>query len=136
MRKRRRTILVVDDEHDVLEMIELGLGLDGYRVLSAETGEQAIEAVARHQVDLVISDLRMPGMGGIETIARLREIAPHVPVIVVTGYPAPGALSTSRCPACAATASRASDRPSPVPCPSGLVVKNGSKIRASASAAM
>ncbi len=92
MRKRRRTILVVDDEHDVLEMIELGLGLDGYRVLSAETGEQAIEAVARHQVDLVISDLRMPGMGGIETIARLREIAPHVPVIVVTGYLAPGAI--------------------------------------------
>ena len=90
--KRRGTILVVDDEHDVLEMIEIGLGLDGYRVLSAESGEQAIEAVTHHQIDLVISDLRMPGMDGVEAIARMREIAPHIPVIVVTGYLAPGAI--------------------------------------------
>ncbi|HKE16190.1 MAG TPA: response regulator [Kofleriaceae bacterium] len=84
--RERGTILVVDDERDVLEMIEAGLGLDGYRVLLADSGEQAIDLVAHHRIDLVISDLRMPGMNGVETIARLRQLAPRVPVIVVTGY--------------------------------------------------
>ena len=92
MRKQRSTILVVDDEHDVLEMIEVGLGLDGYRVLLAESGEKAVEVAARNQVDLVISDLKMPGMNGVETISRLRELVPHVPVIVVTGYLAPSTI--------------------------------------------
>jgi CheY-like chemotaxis protein len=86
------TILVVDDEVDVLEMIEVGLGLDGYEVILADSGERAVELVTRRPVDLVISDLRMPGMNGVETIARLRELAPAVPVIVVTGYLAPGAV--------------------------------------------
>ncbi|HTE55031.1 MAG TPA: response regulator [Kofleriaceae bacterium] len=92
MARPRGTILVVDDEVDVLEMIEVGLGLDGYRVLLADSGEKAIEVITRSRVDLVISDLRMPGMNGVQTIARLREKAPRVPVIVVTGYLAPGTL--------------------------------------------
>lgn len=92
MVKRGGTILVVDDEVDVLEMIQVGLGLDGYEVILAESGEKAVEVVASQSVDLVISDLRMPGMNGVETIARLRELAPAVPVIVVTGYLAQGAL--------------------------------------------
>lgn len=92
MGKQRNTILVVDDEHDVLEMIEVGLGLDGYRVLLAESGEEAVAVLSRHQVDLVISDFRMPGMNGVETIARLRELAPRIPVIVVTGYLAPATV--------------------------------------------
>lgn len=92
MAKHGGTILVVDDEVDVLEMIEVGLGLDGYEVILAESGEKAVEVAASHPVDLVISDLRMPGMNGVETISRLRQLAPAVPVIVVTGYVAPGAL--------------------------------------------
>lgn len=96
MRTRRRTILVVDDERDVLDMIEVGLGLDGYDVLLAESGERALELIAGHPIDLVISDLRMPGMNGVETIVRLREIAPRLPVIVVTGYLPPDAVDRCR----------------------------------------
>ena len=96
MPKRNGTILVVDDEHDVLEMIEVGLGLDGYRVLLAGSGEQAIELLETRSIDLVISDLRMPGTNGFETISRLRELSPHLPVIVVTGYLAPDAIATCR----------------------------------------
>lgn len=96
MRTRRRTILVVDDERDVLDMIEVGLGLDGYDVVLAESGERALELIAGNPIDLVISDLRMPGMNGVETIVRLREIAPRVPVIVVTGFVPPDVVDRCR----------------------------------------
>ena len=89
---RTGTILVVDDESDVREMIEVGLSLDGHQVLSVESGEKAVEVIRQHHVDLVISDFKMPGMSGVETISELRRIAPHVPVIVVTGYLAPGTV--------------------------------------------
>jgi CheY-like chemotaxis protein len=96
MRQSPGTILVVDDERDVLEMIEVGLGLDGYGVLLAQSGEQAIDLVARQRVDLVISDLKMPGMNGVDTICHLRELAPRIPVIVVTGFLPPGVIDRCR----------------------------------------
>lgn len=89
---RTGTILVVDDESDVREMIEVGLSLDGHRVLSVESGEKAIELMRHQHVDLVISDFKMPGMSGVETISELRRLAPNLPVIVVTGYLAPGTV--------------------------------------------
>jgi CheY-like chemotaxis protein len=81
-----RTILVVDDEVDVLEMIEAGLRSAGYQIVLADSGERAIEMFERHHPDLVICDIRMPGMDGITTITRLREQDPALPVVVLTGY--------------------------------------------------
>jgi len=89
---RTGTILVVDDEVDVLEMIEVGLTSRGYELLLAQSGERALEVFDRQRPDLVICDLKMPGMGGIATITRLRELAPELPVIVLSGYLGPGAL--------------------------------------------
>src|SRR5215470_16769301 len=80
------TILVVDDEVDVLEMIEMGLRSAGYEVLLADSGELAIEIFERQRPDLVICDIRMPGMDGITTITRLREQDPRLPVVVLTGH--------------------------------------------------
>ncbi|TMQ03211.1 MAG: response regulator [Deltaproteobacteria bacterium] len=81
-----RTILVVDDEVDVLEMIETGLRAAGYRIYLADSGERAIELFERHPADLVICDIRMPGMDGITVITRLREHDPDLPVVVLTGH--------------------------------------------------
>jgi CheY-like chemotaxis protein len=86
------TILVVDDEFDIREMIETGLELDGYRVLTVDGGEQAIAVFVSQSVDLVISDIKMPSMDGVEMLARLRELAPMLPVIVASGYLAPETL--------------------------------------------
>lgn len=78
--------MVVDDEVDVLEMIELGLRSVGYHMLTADSGERAIELFQRHPADLVICDIKMPRMNGITTIERLREHAPGLPIVVLTGY--------------------------------------------------
>jgi CheY-like chemotaxis protein len=89
MSEPRGTILVVDDEIDVLEMIELGLRSAGYQMLTADSGERAIEIFGEQRPDLVICDIKMPKMNGIATIARLREQDPGLPVVVLTGYLGP-----------------------------------------------
>ena len=82
----RATVLVIDDELDIREMLALGLSLMGYEVLTADGGERALEIVSRHAVDLIVSDLKMPGMDGIEVIAALRRQAPEAVIVVATGY--------------------------------------------------
>lgn len=89
MAEPRGTILVVDDEVDVLEMIELGLRSAGYNLLTADSGERALELFEQHRADLVICDLKMPRMNGIATISRLREQAPGLPIVMLTGYLTP-----------------------------------------------
>lgn len=86
MAEARGTILVVDDEVDVLEMIELGLRSAGYNMLTADSGERAIELFGQHRADLVICDLKMPRIDGIATISRLREQAPGLPIVMLTGF--------------------------------------------------
>lgn len=84
------TILVVDDEEQVREIMVRSLKSCGYRVHAAENGEVAIELYTQHgkEINLVILDMVMPGMGGRETFAKLREIDPAVSVLLVTGYTA------------------------------------------------
>src|SRR5579884_2110539 len=82
----RVTVLVIDDEADVREMIEIGLTLSGYEVLTAQSGPQAISIAKARPVDAVVSDLKMPGMDGAETIVALQHIAPNAVYILCTGY--------------------------------------------------
>src|SRR6188474_1945650 len=81
-------ILVVDDEKPVREAMALLLKQEGYRVVVAECGHTAVSAIEAFTFDLVIVDIFMPGMNGIETIDILRQDAPDVPIIVMSGYPA------------------------------------------------
>ena len=81
-------ILVVDDERPVREAMALLLKQEGYRVVAAECGHTAVSAIEAFTFDLVIVDIFMPGMTGLETIDILRRDAPEVPVIVMSGYPA------------------------------------------------
>jgi DNA-binding response OmpR family regulator len=77
-------ILIVDDEQSVREVLCEYFSEQGYTVEMAGGGEDAVRLVERSAPDLVLLDVRMQGMNGIETLRRLREIAPRVSVIMVT----------------------------------------------------
>lgn len=80
------TILVVDDEQGMRELLTVLLEHQGYRVITASDGEQALELIAHQSPDLVISDVRMPKMDGIGLLTGIRKTDPHLPVIMVTAY--------------------------------------------------
>lgn len=92
MAQERGKILVVDDEIDVREMIATGLALDGYEVRTAQGGADALEQLRAEAVSILITDFKMPGMNGVEMVTRIREIAPDIPVIIVTGYLTPSTV--------------------------------------------
>ena len=78
-----RLILVVDDEPRMIRFIRMNLELEGYQVIEARNGLQALEQVRQHLPDLVIMDVMMPEMDGFEALHMLREIS-TVPVILLT----------------------------------------------------
>jgi DNA-binding NtrC family response regulator len=80
------TILIVDDEKNIREGLGRSLEMDGYTVLLAEDGKQGWNLVNEEQVDLVIADLRMPGMSGGDLLKRISSSYPTIPVIILTGH--------------------------------------------------
>lgn len=79
-------ILVVDDEDSLRRVTQVKLQQAGYTVETAASGERAIEQLARRPFELVLTDLRMPGMSGIDLLKRVREDYPETVVIVVTAF--------------------------------------------------
>ncbi|HQV64195.1 MAG TPA: response regulator transcription factor [Anaerolineales bacterium] len=82
----KSNILVVDDEPVARQSLSDILKLEGYLVTSAPNGQAAVEYVRTHPVDLMIVDLRMPGMDGLEVVQVLNQIAPDTEVILLTAY--------------------------------------------------
>ena len=80
---KRYLILVVDDETRIARMIRMNLEHDGYEVIEANSGQQALDMVRSRMPNLVILDVMMPGLDGYETLQILREIS-QVPVIMLT----------------------------------------------------
>ncbi|HEX9288434.1 MAG TPA: response regulator [Anaeromyxobacteraceae bacterium] len=79
-------VLLVEDDEDNRELMAEVLESAGYQVVTAGTGAEGLRALAESSVDVVVTDVGMPGMGGLEVARAAKEIAPRVPVIVVTGY--------------------------------------------------
>jgi two-component system, NtrC family, nitrogen regulation response regulator NtrX len=79
-------ILITDDEKSIRNILRDILEFEKYRVLEAENGEEAIDIVNREQVDLVILDIKMKGMDGLEVLSRLKEKLPELPVIMISGH--------------------------------------------------
>lgn len=77
------TILIVEDEEGIRELIHLFLAKKGYKVLDAEDGFQAIDVVAREKVDLILLDIEMPGMNGMETCKQIRQLS-KTPILFVS----------------------------------------------------
>ncbi|MHB8809234.1 MAG: sigma-54-dependent transcriptional regulator, partial [Desulfobulbaceae bacterium] len=82
-------ILIVDDEPSMREFLRILLEKDGHAVHTAATGTAAIDLVTSHDFDLIISDIRMPGMNGLELLAETKKRRPELPVIMITAYASP-----------------------------------------------
>jgi two-component system, OmpR family, KDP operon response regulator KdpE len=77
-------VLVVDDEPAILRFLRAGLGSQRYLVIEAENGQSALDAVRQHKADLVVLDLGLPDIDGLEVIRRIRESGTTLPIIVLS----------------------------------------------------
>jgi two-component system response regulator HydG len=80
------TVLVVDDERENLEALERIFARDGFRVLTADGGRRALDVCRQHRVHVVVTDLMMPGMSGIDLLKALETVAPDAEVVLMTAY--------------------------------------------------
>ncbi len=81
-----RTILIVDDESSILKSLNGILTDEGFEVIGAKTGEEALEKIEADSPDLVLLDIWMPGMDGIETLVKIKESQPGLQVIMMSGH--------------------------------------------------
>jgi DNA-binding NtrC family response regulator len=86
MAKADQVILVVDDEAGLREALSRLFEDEGYSVLCAEGGKEALEKLQQTHIDLILTDMRMPEMSGIELLKKVRETHKDVGVIILTGY--------------------------------------------------
>jgi DNA-binding NtrC family response regulator len=79
-------VLVVDDEKDFVEMLSLRLKEEGEKVTPVYSGKECLETLEEKEIDVVILDIKMPGMDGIETLREIKKRFPLVEVIMLTGH--------------------------------------------------
>jgi len=79
-------ILLIDDETDYSETMGFWLMANGYKVSIASSGMEGLESIEKSKPDIVFLDMQMPGMDGIETLKKIKERWPDLPVIMVTAY--------------------------------------------------
>ena len=84
--RQQHRILVVDDEASQRELLEMVLSEEGYDVTTASGGEEAVQKVRERFYNLVIMDLKMAGMGGLEALREIKSLSPTVQVLIVTAY--------------------------------------------------
>jgi CheY-like chemotaxis protein len=82
----RTRILIVDDEPDIRESLSRHLRFCGYAVETAANGREALEKLERQKIDIVVSDLMMPEMDGIELLRQVRREYPMIHMIMITGF--------------------------------------------------
>ncbi len=80
------TLLIIDDEKNIREGLAANFELEGYNVKLAENGKQGLDLISKGDIDLVITDLRMPGITGEEVLRKVSSESPGIPVIVLTGH--------------------------------------------------
>ena len=79
-------ILVIDDEESIRKLLNLSLAHKGYEVLTADDGEKGVEIFQRESPPIILTDIKMPGMDGVEVLRRIKQINPEAEVIVITGH--------------------------------------------------
>ncbi len=82
----KKTILLVDDEADIREVLEITLSDMGYHILTANNGEDALSLFVTQRPEIVLTDIKMPGMDGIELLQRIKRENPDAEVIMITGH--------------------------------------------------
>ncbi len=91
----QHTVLFVDDEENILHSLRRLLRKEGYRILTATSGADGLEMLKKHDVHLVVTDQRMPGMSGTEFLAKVKENYPEIIRIVLSGYTEVDAITES-----------------------------------------
>jgi DNA-binding response OmpR family regulator len=92
--KKPVRILVVDDDHDLLEMIQEALEIEGYNVTLSDNGREALERLTQDKPDLVLLDIKLPGTDGYQVLQQIRATS-TVPVIMLTAVQEPHSVSRS-----------------------------------------
>jgi CheY-like chemotaxis protein len=85
-------LLIVDDEIEIRELLSRRFRYAGHEVQTAGSGEEALESLAQTRTDVVISDIQMPGMDGVELLRRVRQDFPMTRVIMITGHVNQGSI--------------------------------------------
>ncbi len=80
------SLLVIDDEPGIRSMMSLSLGADGYKVCTAADGAEGLKIFEEQRPDIVLTDIKMPGLDGIEVLKRIKSMSPDTEVIVITGH--------------------------------------------------
>ncbi len=83
---KKASVLLVDDEPVILESVARNLEYNNYSVSKVENGEEALQLLKNNQYDVIITDLRMPGISGIEVLRNAKKIHPETGVFILTGY--------------------------------------------------
>jgi DNA-binding NarL/FixJ family response regulator len=83
----QKTLLVVDDNPNIRNSMKLWLSNEGFRVLTASNGVEALDRIANHPVDVILVDFKLEIETGIEITEKIKEISPELPVIMLTGFP-------------------------------------------------
>lgn len=81
-----KALLVVDDDQSCRKLYESEFADEGYSVVGASSGEEALQMLARSEFDLVILDVKMPGMGGLETLSEIMKAKRSLPVVINSAY--------------------------------------------------
>jgi len=81
-----KRILVADDEANIRLLLEEVLAEEGYQVITAATGREALRKILKEEFDLLIFDIKMPEMNGLELVEKIRELKKETPVIICSAY--------------------------------------------------
>src|SRR4051812_36265517 len=83
-------LLLVDDEESLRITLAANLEMSGFEIIEAENGQRALEIVKEREVDLVLTDIRMPGLNGIQLFSAIKQVRPDMPVILMTAFAVEG----------------------------------------------
>jgi len=86
VQRMQEKLLIVDDQYGIRILLNEVFQKEGYQTFQAANGVQAIDIVKKHSPDLVLLDMKIPGMDGIEILKRLKEMTPDIRVIIMTAY--------------------------------------------------
>jgi response regulator RpfG family c-di-GMP phosphodiesterase len=87
MAAESKRVLIVDDEPSICDILEKFLKKKGYEVARASDGAQALKIIDKDPIDIVVSDIKMPGISGVELLQKIREQRKNMPVLITTGFP-------------------------------------------------
>lgn len=86
MSQKQGRVMVIEDDREMRSLLEDFIQEEGYEVRSADNGSEAFRILAKDEFDLIITDVRMPGLSGLDILPGMRKLQPHSAIIVITAF--------------------------------------------------